>query len=83
MFRYARTVVKIRMYKAYYNLVHTEEEITEQCLDHTFSKFEQSLELDMRDFLFCLICQGIFLPFMNFRNFITYVIYLWSFIPSL
>lgn len=27
MLEYARTVVKIRMYKAYYNLVHTEEEI--------------------------------------------------------
>lgn len=38
MLEYARTVVKFRMYKAYYNLVHTEEEITEQCLVHTFSK---------------------------------------------
>lgn len=32
MLEYARTVVKIRMYKAYYNLVHTEEEINRTML---------------------------------------------------
>lgn len=32
MLEYARTVVKIRMYKAYYNLVHTEKEINRKLL---------------------------------------------------
>lgn len=53
MLEYARTVVKIRMYKAYYNLVHTEEEITEQCLVHTFSKIWTISWVRHRDFLFC------------------------------
>lgn len=53
MLEYARTVVKIRMYKAYYNLVHTEKEINRAFVWFIHvPKFELSLELDI-DFLFC------------------------------
>lgn len=60
MLEYARTVVKIRMYKAYYNLVHTEKEINRTLLgSYMFRKLSDLFELDI-DFLFCFILSRYF-----------------------